>query len=252
MVSSIGKLMSRVAEYEDVFLAKVVRNLSIWTRKLQINIEQALRYKNIIYLSKYTRNPSKFIHYTLSSTGDNDGEHDTHQEPLQWFSKYASCKIWNNCISQIIAICTLSKNNDDLILEMVGTLNQMTSSDMPLQMKWDTFIIEHSITSSIQKWTMPGMNQIDLIMEVIMLSNHMCVCDDCAHLISASGIISSSLGVVDYAEDKEVLLQLLVTYQTFLLFEKTRNVLLLETGAVQLMSNCLNSTNQALYYASER
>lgn len=226
--------MSRVAEYEDVFLAKVIRNLSIWTRNLQIHIEQALISKNITDLLKHTRNSSKFIQHDLPNIKDKDGEGegDTRQESLKWFSQYASNKIWNNNISQIIAICTMSKN-DELVLEMVGTLNQMTSNDMPPHMDWKSFIIEYSITALIQKWTIPGMNQIDLIMEAIILCNHMCVCKDCAHLISTSGIISTLLGIrVDHTEDKELLLQLLITCQTFLLFEETRNVLLLETGEV--------------------
>jgi len=248
MVGSIEKVMLRVAKYEDILLAKVVRNLSIWTRNIQVIIEQTLMSKDIIHLSKHTKNPSKFVSYILTNPQD---KFNNDNAKSKWSSKYDSCQIWNNHMDQIIKICTIS-NKEDLVLEMVGTLNQMTCNDMPRHMNWKSLIIEHSITILIQKWAVLGINKKDLIMEAVILCKHVCICNDCAELISTSGIISALLQILDHDEDDEILLQVLITCQTFIMFEKTRKTLLLESDTIQFMFEYFSDNNQLLYYASER
>ena len=112
MILHVEKFLDRIEEFSDLLLAKVVRNLSLWTRRLQHEIET---FEKETVLASLTKSPSRFVQ-------DLPDDITHHRDSHTLMSKYQSCKFWNNHVDRI-TILFADNESEDISLEMLGTLN---------------------------------------------------------------------------------------------------------------------------------
>lgn len=218
-------MIDRLGRFNDRFAAKLLRNLVVWTRKLQISIETALQSGNFDAISKLTRDPSKFV---KPVTLDSDGEYPT------YFNNYRSFKFWDGHIENIVLMCTKAVDDNDLLLELLGILNHLTINDMIPSMSWSTICQKYSLFTHLKRCVIPRINKTDIIVEAIILCCQICSHKDGATLFLQSRMINSIMKILDDCdEDTELLLQTILLCETLLPFGDARMELLYNTGEFQ-------------------
>ncbi len=225
MMPFIGKLMESVQKNNDIFVAKVLRNLSVWTRRLQIGIEKALEVGDQNCISSLTEDPSKFVKHVKDQCPE---EHPT------YFNNYRSFKFWEPHIEQIACLCSTTEN-ENLLLELIRILNYFTVNDMAPYLSWTSISQKYSLLAIIRRCTIPAMNQIDLSIEAVILCNQICSHVEGSSLMTKAGLIRPILQLFDDCdEDTEFMLQVLCLCETLLPFDDARRELLLETGTLNI------------------
>jgi hypothetical protein len=221
MMPSVEKLVDRVRENNDILLTKLLRNLSVWTRKLQIGIEIALETRNNNTISLLTKDHSKYVKQV---------KRECSEECPRYFNNYRSFKFWNQHIEQIASICSTTEN-EDLLIELIGVLNHLTINDMAPSLSWSTISQKYSLLALVRRCTVSGMNHTDMNIEAVILCNQICSHAEGASLIAKADVISSIIELCDDRdEDTEFLLQTLCLCETLLSFGDTRKELLINTG----------------------
>lgn len=76
--------------------------------------------------------------------------------------------LWTPHIKVLIEML-LETNSQDLMIEIVGCLANMTVYDLPATSNWSKLIKEYSLMNYLNKLLVPGLTQNDLILEIIML-----------------------------------------------------------------------------------
>ena len=221
MMPLIGNLIYCVRESNDILLARLLRNLSVWTRRLQISIETALEAEDNSSISLLTKEPSKFV------------KHITHECPNEcpiYFNNYRSFKFWDQQIELIASMCSTTED-DDLLLELIGILNHLTINDMAPSLSWCSISKKYSLSTLVRRCIIPGMNYIDMSIEAVILCKQICSHAEGASLILQTDVIRSIIQLCnDYRSDTEFRLQTLHLCETLLSFDDTSQELLTETG----------------------
>ena len=230
MINCIGGLVSRLRKHGDVLLAKILRNLSIWTRTLQSEIDVALETDDINMLSSFTKSPSLFIkpNYVIDEVTTSCGGN---------VSKYYDYKFWEGHVVHLTEI-TLSSQDSDLLVELLGTLNNLTVYDLPKNKTWWDHISEFSLTTFAAKLLMPEMEKDDVKLETLILCGEMCADRSSALHFSNSVLLGYIHNLWSISDDNEFALQLLCVYQRFLRFDETRDVIMLDPGKFLPLPTC--------------
>lgn len=244
MILSVGGMISQAIKNKDILLLKTIRNLSIWTHCLQIGIEDAIESEDFDSLLELTKNPSRFFSHLPQSDQESTGDMP---RPI---SNYSACKFWNDHIESI-AIACFNQENDDVVLELIGTLNHMTSDDMAASKNWASFMTEMNILDFILRILKQEQREIDMVLEVIILCSQMCDSVESAALLNDSTTIREILEIRTICEqDSEILLQLLDACHKLLSFEETRHNLLMKTDAFDFLIEALECENEVLRFSS--
>jgi hypothetical protein len=221
MMPWLKRLLHRVIEYNDVFSARILRNLSVWTRNLQIAIESALERGENNDIVGLTKDASKYVKHI---------ERECPGECPMYFNNYRSFKYWNQHIENVAMKCS-STENEDLLLQLMGVLNHLTINDMISSLSWNAISQKASLCSLIRRCVVPGMSNFDLNLEAVILSNQICSHSEGAHLFRRSKLLSAMIGMCsDSDEDSEILLQVLCLCETLISYTELRTELLLDTG----------------------
>ncbi len=221
MIPLIDKLIHQVLDRGDILSAKILRNLSVWTRRLQISIEQTLASKDDKSISLLTKDPSKYVKHVKQECAD--------ENPM-YFNNYRSFKLWDRHIEKIASFCS-HLDNDDLLLEVLSILNHLTINDMAPSLSWTSICHKYSIIPLLRRCTVPGMNHTDIYMEVVILCNQICSHVGGASLIGRAKLIRSIIQLCDECdEDTEFLFQILCLCETLICHDESRKEILFETG----------------------
>jgi len=244
MILSVGGMISQAIKNKDILLLKTIRNLSIWTHCLQIGIEDAVESEDYDSLLELTKSPSRFFSHLPQ--GDEESTGDTPQ-PL---SNYSACRFWNDHVENI-AIACFNQEDDNVVLELIGTLNHMTSDDMAASKNWASFMTEMNILEFISRILKQEEREIDMVLEVIILCSQMCDSVESAELLRDSNTIKEILEIRTICEqDPEILLQLLDACHKLLSFEETRHNLLMKTDAFDFLIETLECEDEVLRFSS--
>jgi len=197
-------LMDRQMHTRDPLLMKIIRNLAQWT----FNIQQDLAEQG------------------------KDPRRDYRQRGLWAPFVRPLCKLVRETEQQ------------DLVVEALGTVNNLTALDLPKGAGWADLVEEFQLQSFIPKLLVPGMAQADVVLEVVILVGVL-TADPKAVRVLALGSAVQALQQVwrDHAgDDAEVVLQLLHAFYLLLHHEPTREIILFE-GEEQTINCMLQALN---------
>jgi len=224
MASHISKFLDRVEKHDDLLLAKVLRNISTWTKEIQNRIHEVIeRDGDVDLLIEWTRSPSQFV----QRIGNVDS---TNLTASRFASKYRSAKLWNGHVTRLMSLCRASKK-DDILIEMIGIMANLTLDDIPVGSSWAMYLTENRILPFAVQLTAHNTAHNDFKLEALIFSRQICADDESARLIASSRTIPAVYGMRAMCDiDVEFSLQLLFTFQVYITFQSTRDVLLAETG----------------------
>jgi hypothetical protein len=238
-------LLNRVAEYGDTLLAKVVRNVSQWTFSEQRAIASIASQVDAIKAQRQRKREAL-------GGEEKDAAGDEEDDDLPKVPAYAQRRLWDKEIPTLLKLC-LGCDTHDLLVELLGTLGNMTQEDMPKGTKWSSLIKEHNLCGYLGKLLVPGMSQNDVVLECVILVGQMCVDEKTATMIASSSLIRALHELwQDKSDDGEVVLQLLTTFHRMLHFPQTREELLYSTEAMGDISDCVGSKHRATRIIAEK
>jgi len=80
----------------------------------------------------------------------------------------------------------LDCDSHDLLVELLGTIGNMTENDLPKGRKWSSLIKDYNLCAFLGKLLVPGMSQNDIVLEVIIIIGQMCTDEKSSILIASS------------------------------------------------------------------
>ena len=224
MLPLIDNLVHQVLQKHNILAAKILRNISIWTRRLQIDIEMTLETADYTSINLTTRDPSKFVKHIEMECPD---------ECPSYFNNYRSFKFWDRHIEKIASLCSKTIN-DNLLVELLSILNHFTINDMSPSLSWTSISQKYDIIPLLRRCTTPGMSCGDINMEAVILCNQICSHSEGASFLCNTKLISSLIQLYDGDDDDggdlELLHQILCLCKSLICYSDSRNELLLETG----------------------
>jgi hypothetical protein len=197
----------------DQGLLKILRNLSYWTFRLQ---------------------------ELARDTADSD-------DPVEY--RYRG--LWSPHFKLLLQHLT-DVDDHDALIELVGTLANMTSDDVPANTTWSRLVKEFNLVSLFSKLLIPGMAQNDLLLEIIMLISAIARDGPCCDLIASSNLIGLLYQTwKERGEDTEIKLQLIHCFHLLLLRETSREEAMYSTRIVVDMIECLSHPNASVRSAAD-
>lgn len=164
----INILMGMVINFPQDFLAKELAALMVNLSYNPKNIEQMIANKGLNLLMdrmaekrdpllmKIIRNISLWSYHVQEELGD------------QVETQYKFRGLWSPHIKTLLEI-VMEENNQDIVVEVVGCLANMTVCDLPSTSTWSKLLRDYNLVAFLTKMLIPGIAQNDLILEVIML-----------------------------------------------------------------------------------
>ncbi len=136
-------------------------------------------------------------------------------------------------VEQLIQLSLKNTTNHDLLVEVLGTLGNMTPFDLPTGMMWSHILGKHNLLGLVAHLLVPDMSQNDIVLEVIILVAVLAQNDEASSLMVQAGIIQSLTALwSERRDDVEIQLQLLYAYWHLLLASPAREELMYKTEAV--------------------
>jgi len=257
----ISHLLSRVDEYGDVLLAKVIRNISQWTfgeqRKIaKIEEHVEMLKKDRIKQREIRNNIDNFSRREEGKNGDRGDEEDEDNGMIEMdlpkIPGYAQKRLWSSDIQNIIKMA-LDCDSHDLLVELLGILGNITNSDMPKGKNWGTMMTDYNLCNFVSKLLVPGMSQNDVVLETVILIGQFVHDEEGQMLIASSSLIRALHELwQDKGDDSEILLQLLAVFHKMLHWPDCREELLYSTEAISDICECVNKNHTATRYLAEK
>jgi hypothetical protein len=205
----LNHLMDRLFTTKDPLLMKIIRNLSQWS----FNNQQSLDNPELQY--KYR------------------GLWSPHIKNL--------CKLLLEC-------CDTTQQHD-LLLEILGTLANLTPLDLPMNQGYAKIFTEYNLLNLLNKLLIPGMAQNDVILEVIMIISTASSDQQCCQIIMTSNLIAvlTQIWKEKASSDVEIMIQLIYCFYKLLCSEHTQEEVLYGTRVVkEIIGHCLSHPNAAV------
>ncbi|CAE7385495.1 KAP115 [Symbiodinium microadriaticum] len=146
-------------------------------------------------------------------------------------------------------ICRLAVDADshDLLVEVLGTLANLTILDLPMNQGWSKLLGDYNIMSLITKLLVPGMAQNDVLLEVIMIIAQAASDTHSCRMLAGNNIIGLLHQVwKDKGSDVEILLQLLFCFLKFFRQESCQEEAMYGTRVVVDIIDCLHHNSSAV------
>ncbi|KDO22362.1 hypothetical protein SPRG_11314 [Saprolegnia parasitica CBS 223.65] len=185
------------------------RNAEMMTQSkgLEALVQRVLRTRDVL-LMKCIRNISQWS-YTI-------------QEELTAERNYKYKGLWAPFVMPLLELAQGSDNHD-LVVEILGTLGNMTPNDLPAKTTWDKLLTQSvSVIPFLSKLLVRGFSQDDVVLQVVMFVSALMLEPKCAPLITSSRIVRSfHLIFQDKQNDCELTLQLLFCFYRMLRHPET-------------------------------
>ena len=210
-------------------LLKVGRNMSAWSRSLQCKIAQALEDQELTSLVGHVEKPASYIDVTQ-------------QRSLYWEQNF-----WNAHVPFLWS-STFQCDNEDVIVELVGILNNMTIDDLPAGNQWHNLMEDcnSDMMQFLKRILDPNDSSVapccdDLKLELIVWLGELCADKECAAWL---------VNVLDYInriftqsfvrrKDDDMSIEILFFYEQLLLHEETRFQVIGGDGVIDAILLCL-------------
>ncbi|CAM9486517.1 unnamed protein product [Ascophyllum nodosum] len=158
--------------------------------------------------------------------------------------EYKERTLWESHVEPLLDLATETEGQD-LLVEVLGTLNNLTALDLPKGIGWVDVLSNYTLAPFLTKLLVPGMAQNDVVLEAVILAGVMAQDPQAAVLLASSRLISALHDLwSDTTGDTEITLQLLLTLWWLLNTKESREEVLYSTGALTEMIEALESHHQ--------
>jgi Kinesin-associated protein (KAP) len=217
------------------------------------NNQLMLLHDNSAQLIKTVRNISQWTYQLQASQASPEREYKY---------KYT---LWSPLIEQLLDITVEPDTSHDILIEILGILCNMTQLDLPKGVTWCDVLSNYLLDAFLCKLLVPGMSQLDVVLEVIMLVGVIAHDTDAAKILATTNIVralqnvlgnSSSSGSgsnsMDAHYDAEIQLQLMFTMWRLMMIKETREQVMYNTRAVTDMLEALESEHASIRHMADQ
>jgi len=155
--NGVKYLLKRTKAFNDVLAAKILRNISMWTMRLQ-----QIENKNGCSAS-----------FAINDKPNTFSQNVTYQLDIKL---RISQHLWTPHVEEIIEMCLLS-GNDSLVVELLGILGNLSNESMPSQKNWFG-MISRSLIEFLKTKIRFTSNQVDTRMEALAVVYQILGCDE--------------------------------------------------------------------------
>jgi hypothetical protein len=150
-----------------------------------------------------------------------------------------------------LCVMAVEAPNHDLLIEILGTLANLTSLDLPGG--WMKVLKDYQIFALLSRLLVPGMSQPDILLEVIMLFSASAVEPKTCDMIVSGNVLSqlNQLWKEKGPDDVEILLQLMHLFYRLILNDSSRNAAMYNASVVSDSIEYLSHANVAVSQLSE-
>lgn len=235
---------------KGLLLAKIVRNLSLWTLSRQHETEQA----------EVASSGAVECLDTSSSHGGRGGDTIFNASNLAF--SYRQQVHWGSHLPKIIAACAHCADNDTVLLvDLLGTIGNMTAHDLPLESDWIRLLNEFPLLLSLLNKVLTSSEAGRLhiaTLEAMAVCETLSTDENVASLLVEDKIptmiATTFLSLIKEdtgTEDNETILQSLCTIGQMIFHEECRNQIL-SKEVVERVIICLESTCPEISHTAER
>lgn len=214
-------------------LLKVARNMSVWSRSLQCKIVQALKDQELSRLEGHVEKPASYIDVTQ-------------QRSLYWEQNF-----WNAHVPFLWS-CTFQCDNEDIVVELVGILSNMTIDDLSAGNQWHNLMEGHNsdLMQFLKRILDPNDCSVapccdDLKLEVIVWLGELSSDKECScwlvNVLDDINLIFTQSFV--RRKDDDLSIAILCFYEQLLLHEETRFQVIGADGVLDAILNCLEDAS---------
>lgn len=133
-------------------------------------------------------------------------------------------------ITEFVRMALCCQDNPDLLVEVLGTLANMTLPDIP----WAE-LCEAGLVDLLHRLLVVGFSEDDIVLECVMIVCNLALCKDASGHLADSRLPAMLQDLlVEKQEDEEIVLQLLYTFECFMLHDEVRDSILQSAEAMQL------------------
>lgn len=181
-------------------LLKVVRNLCRWTNLLQSRLAKALLLQGEHPMLGIVKYPEPFLH-----------------SKLYWEKHF-----WDPHVDFTLK-STLECEDDDLLVEWLGVLNNFTPDDLPAGVQWSDLLDDNKsrVMGMFQK-LLESSTDDDVKLELIIWLGELCSSRECIYWLASTDLFNIVHCVFVERQDSEMKLQILHIYEHCLLFDTSR------------------------------
>ena len=161
---------------------------------------------------------------------------------------------WRDLIDELFELCCDSATeNTDLLLEVLGTMGNLTPNDLPDSLTFADLIARYNLVEFFQRQLVPGMAQDDIILQIIILVGAMVAEHEAARVLIGSPIIKTVYDVMrSKRDDDEIVLQTLYAFMPLLTHPDTYESLVYETNFVDEVCRSLSKRNNEVQVVCEQ
>ncbi|KAL7477405.1 hypothetical protein ACHAW6_003209, partial [Cyclotella cf. meneghiniana] len=233
------------SHYNKQVLLKVIRNLSQWSKEFQYRLHQALTVGDANPLKGWVKRPANYLSSTKSNLQDDESEE---KKLIQYSSIYWEHHFWDSHIEFLLQ-GALNCENDELLVEWIGILTNITKDDMPAGLHWHDLLYDNNrkivrLCRRILDSDEAKKRHDDIKMEVIIWLGELCASKECSHWIASSNLIDAMhdeliqcAAPVDGSQ--EMGLQLLLSYKKMMMYDETRFQVIGGCGVIEAILSCL-------------
>ncbi|KAH8096017.1 hypothetical protein JL720_3358 [Aureococcus anophagefferens] len=112
---------------------------------------------------------------------------DVQQDLEDPAKEYLQRGLWSRHVTQILGFA-IETESHDLLVEVLGTLGNLTRHDLLRGATWAKYIEEFSLTGYLSKLLVPGMAQHDVVLEAVVFAGVLATERDAANAIASSSL----------------------------------------------------------------
>mmetsp|Transcript_12735 Transcript_12735/g.20131 ORF Transcript_12735/g.20131 Transcript_12735/m.20131 type:complete len:805 (-) Transcript_12735:69-2483(-) len=198
-------------------LVALLVNLSTHARAAEVMVSSGLFQQVMLRVLK-TRDPllCKVIRHVSS--------HPDVLEPLCELLASESVRM-SKWMHEFVRMAMCCIDNPDLLVEVLGTLANVTLEDVP----WGE-LCEAGLIDLLMKLLVPGFSEDDIVLECVMLVSMLAGNAESAQLIAGTRLpVMLQDLLIEKRDDEEIVVQLLFAFHNLLLHDEVREVVLQDT-----------------------
>eukprot|EP00928_Gymnodinium_smaydae_P087991 TRINITY_DN72151_c0_g1_i1.p1 TRINITY_DN72151_c0_g1~~TRINITY_DN72151_c0_g1_i1.p1 ORF type:complete len:796 (+),score=199.77 TRINITY_DN72151_c0_g1_i1:119-2506(+) len=202
-------------------LVALVVNLATHSRAAEVIVHSGL-FPQVMLRVLNTRDPllCKVIRHVSS--------HPEVLEPMFEMLQSDSVRM-SKWMNEWMRLAISGVDNPDLIVEVMGTLANITLPDAP----WGE-LCEGGLVDLLHRLLVPSFSEDDVVLECVMVIGNLALCKEAAHHIAGSRLPRMLQGLlIEKRDDEELVLQLLFAFHCLLRNDEVRDVVLQDTEISQ-------------------
>lgn len=206
----LGVILGCFNESDEVTLqsmiVKMMKNLSRWSRNLQVKLHLALTSGETSHLCGLTRCAETYFVTNESEVSI-----------LYWEQHF-----WDQHV-ELILERTINCNDNDLLFEWIGILSNITRDDLPAGIVWHDLLYDNSSKILTLCHDALDSSHVDLKVEVVIWLGELCSSQESSAWIASSNLLEAmNEELQSHAGSEELKIQILLSYQQFMMYEETR------------------------------